>query len=282
MAYYYSDYEEVRNDFINKGIDVEHPGFHYSKEFMTAEAKEKYLLNNYARFVDTYPYSQSYLSRASREIRYIAELVFSEFSINARHGACVDLSSVLSRIFELEGYWNYIVKGALKIEFSKSLNIETEYFWPIDKGEFVAAHSWVNIPPFNVIDLSIKYQNFNTDVIKCLPDYIICDSFEDYKPVLRDIFSPEYIFLLKSRGVLESNMFNFYDKNLLRFVRTFRANKININNVSFYYIPTAITASDSGDLNSYNNITINGRTPATFYIDIVKPALNNFRTQVKE
>lgn len=278
MAKYYSSHEEINKDFIQKGINTSKQGFHYSKEFMDAEKLDGDILKNYARFVDTMQHQDEYIKKAEKEIQFISEVILKEYSKKARHGACIDLSLFLSRVLELEGYWNYIVKGALKIQFERTLNIPDKYFWPVDRGDFGAAHAWIYAEPFTVIDLSIKYQNYDLKTVKYLPDYILEQSAQQYSATVGDIFSPEAILYYRQMGVNEAQIISRHDSGLTRFMKTFEARKISKDKVTFFYIPVAITASDDGNLGTFNNLEINGMKPLAFYNKIIKPSLNQYRS----
>jgi hypothetical protein len=54
------------------------------------------------------------------------------------------MSIALSKIIEAEGYWNYIVKGSLSIDFPPEAKLKDRYFWSYDLGfKYAAAHAWL-------------------------------------------------------------------------------------------------------------------------------------------
>lgn len=59
---------------------------------------------------------------------------------------------------EAEGVWNYIVFGALPINFPKNSGLSQLHYWPVSSGSLpkIAAHAWCVVPPFGVVDLTIK------------------------------------------------------------------------------------------------------------------------------
>ncbi len=121
MVDYSADFQSVLNDFINHNIPIDSPGFYDNPNFINIENKNPTYLSNYAQFVQLRPYSQAYLIQAESTIIQIANLLRHELVSDGRLGACLDVCMVLSRILEREGIWNYLVQGALTLDFDNSL-----------------------------------------------------------------------------------------------------------------------------------------------------------------
>jgi hypothetical protein len=147
MASYDADLRALESDFRRRGIDTSTPGFYDHPAFVAAEQRDNTFLNRYARYVDVRQHPEDYIHRASVEIPVIAETLHGILVQDARQGACVDMSGVLSRTLDREGFWNYVVKGSLTITFPTHSGIGQRYFRTVDRGNFVAGHAWVVAPP---------------------------------------------------------------------------------------------------------------------------------------
>ncbi|WP_405152294.1 hypothetical protein [Paenibacillus sp. FSL K6-0108] len=95
--------------------------------------------------------------------------------MDGEKGACVNTLMMLSKVLEFEDFWSYSLKGALTINFSFDLNIRSKYFWPVDQGEFDAAHAWVATPPFTVLDLSVNQQHYQEREEARLPNMVVSE-----------------------------------------------------------------------------------------------------------
>ena len=150
----------LEKHFKKLNIDYNSIAFYDSNEFLKQEQKNNRFLELYANYVNEKKYSIEYIERAKKEIPLIAKILNQELKKDGRLGACIDISIVLSRILEKEGYWNYLTKGSLTIDFPIESKIETKYFWSVDDGEFQSGHTWVVAPPFNVIDIALRQQPY--------------------------------------------------------------------------------------------------------------------------
>src|SRR5258708_5001250 len=138
-----NEYADLQAMYRSYGIDATYPGFYDDKKFIRAESVDPAFLETYARYVESRPYDDPYLSRARREIPIIAEGVWGELVADGRLGACIDIGMILSRILEQEGFWNYMVKGSLTMHFPPAAKLGTRYYWSFDvvQQPFAAAHA---------------------------------------------------------------------------------------------------------------------------------------------
>ena len=264
-------FDEIESDFKEKGINIETPGFYDDPFFLKYEKVQPKYLNNYARFVDTKNYSIDYIKRAEKEIPLIIDVLYSELANDGRMGACLDISSLISKVLEEEGFWNYIVKGALTLRFRPELQIVPKYFWPLDYTNAVVGHAWVCAPPFNVIDIAIKQQPYNQNEDLYLPNYVLQKDKADASIVLvDDLASPEY---LKKNGLSDKSSLKDIDSDASKVIEVFQPSVFRDNNVSAKYITVAITAPDS-PLRQMKSICLNGKDAFTIYHSIIKPLIN--------
>lgn len=274
-------FDIISSDFLGNGIDVSEPGFYDHPAFISVEKKYPKYLNNYARYVQTQNYSSEYLDRAKKEIPFIAKVLHEELVKDGRLGACIDISMVLSRILEMEGYWNYIVKGALTLIFQPDSGIRTKHYWPIDFTNAQAGHVWVAAPPFNIIDITIKQQPFHEGEERFLPDYVIEEGYDIATVEFNDIFSPEArLYLRKSQGIIESKLIPYGAPEAAKVINVFKPYYIQQASVKMKYITVAISAPDS-PLKNMKNLCLLGRYGDSIYKEIIIPSLKEFRQNFK-
>lgn len=164
-----NEYGQLVNEFTAYNIPYEQIEFYNHPNFTAQERRDPVYLEKYASIVRDQPYSEEYLDRARTMIPRICSIIYDELVQDGAKGACVSISQMLSKL-EQEGFWNYCVKGALTIDFPMHVSIGSKYYWPVDRGQFDAAHAWVVAPPFTVIDLTIKQQPYQEGEEAYLPD----------------------------------------------------------------------------------------------------------------
>lgn len=234
-------------------------------------------LETYAKYVVSKDYTPEYLDKARKEIPKICEILFKELYTDGRLGACIDASMVLSRILEKEGYWNYIVKGSLAIDFPPELNIETKYFWTYDHGNFSSAHSWVYAPPFNVIDITVKQQGYSMGESKHLPNFVITEDFNEFTVSYKALISPEVRLYLRNQGIRNSEMLSHVEPRLPIFWKSFKPNLVEASNVKLQYIPVAMGAPEEKS-EKITSLKLNNRYGIDIYNQLVKPKLAAIRS----
>ncbi|SHH88739.1 hypothetical protein SAMN02745135_02555 [Caloranaerobacter azorensis DSM 13643] len=277
MIHFSAEHNDIVEDFINHGISIDRPGFYDDPEFIKIERRNNKFLCNYARYVQTKQYSEEYLKNAYKIIPYICKLLYNEFLTDSKPGECINISMILSKILEKEGFWNYIVKGALTINFPIEANITPKFFWPVDIYPVDAGHAWVVAPPFNVIDLTVKIQQYYENEEEFLPDYVIEDKINIGEITYQDIYSPECRRWLRNRGVRNSEMLKRCNPDVIEFSNVFKPNIIKYKGTELKYIPVACSASDA-PLEKMKNLCINGMYPIDIYRKVILPNLNKIKT----
>ncbi|PGW34015.1 hypothetical protein COE04_15895 [Bacillus cereus] len=266
-------YKEIEKDFLNNKIDVSAVAFYDSEEFKNVERNNPSYLENYAKFVQLKQYDSSYLNMVREKLPFIAELLYKELKKDGRLGACVDLSLTLSRILEKEGIWNHIVFGSLNIDFPPKSNLPRGHFWTInhDNRKRVAAHAWLVVPPFRVVDLTVKIQrNHSLKQRKYLPDMVLSEKVRSYVPKAEDLINDQIIYSYKESGI--KDVLALEIPKFKQFNNIFPAVSTKYNDTLLHYIPTAISAPD-GPLEEAFNLELNGRYGYKIYQDIIQPAL---------
>jgi hypothetical protein len=263
--------------FTKFGINTDSIGFYDSDSFLRAERLSSIFLENYAAFVQMQRYSESYINKATLEIPFIAKILHEELVKDGRLGACIDASIVLSRILEREGFWNFIAKGSLTINFPLIAMLENRYFWSVDFGEFAAAHAWVVAPPFNIIDITIQQQPFFKGEEKWLPPYIFQQNHKACKIQEQDIISPNARQVMKIRGI-RGSLLPHTKSNWKEFTKIFQANLIEMNGLTLKYSPVGIAAPDE-PLERVGTLNLSGRKGIELYKDLIVPSLKEFRKE---
>ncbi|WP_277017303.1 hypothetical protein [Flavobacterium lindanitolerans] len=265
----------LETEFKRLAIDFNNIGFYDSHNFLKVERHNPIFLEKYAEYVLSRAYFDEYIRKAELEIPFISSILNKELIRDGRLGACIDVSIVLSRILEKEGFWNYIPKGSLSIDFPTSSKIKTKYFWSVDVGDFQAGHCWVVAPPFNVIDLSVKQQPYMGKEQEYIPDYVCSESKSIPKVHEIDIMSPTMSNILELKGIKKDKL-NYIKDNFEQFQNTFKPIEISERGTSFKYITTAISAPDN-PLETITTLKLNDKYGIELYNDLVVPELKKLR-----
>ena len=277
MVDFTSSFQDILEEYKKHKINMNYPGFYDEPNFIKLEKSDSNYLETYASYVQLKNYSAEYLNCARTEIPCICEVLYQELASDGRLGACIDASMVLSRILEKEGFWNYVVKGSLTIEFPPQLNIETKYFWTFDIGDYKSAHTWVVAPPFNIIDITIKQQKYNDNGRNYLPNYIFKEEINNFTVSFRDLFSPNIREQLRAQGIRNSEMITHVKPRLEKYWQYFKPNLVDVSGTKLKYTPTGIGAPDS-KLEHIKSLKLNNRYGIDIYNNVVKPMLSEMRS----
>lgn len=219
-------------------------------------------------------YDVEYLQNVRVKLPIIAELLNKELIRNSRLGACIDISSTLSRILEEEGIWNHMVFGSLSIEFPEESKIPRKHFWSVDvKDNARAGHAWIFVPPYHVVDLTIKQQVYKQGEEQYLPSMVLSESDKEYTPTYKDLISPEVMRILTCQGIKPVNAINSTIPQFKMFNIDFKSISTAFNETKLHYIPTSVSAPDLKFIEA-RNLKLSGKYGYEIYRDIIKPALD--------
>jgi len=275
-----SDFNTISNDFIKQGIQIDKPAFYDSKPFLKVENQNEFYRYNYARFVQTRPYSNEYLIKARNEIRFISELLNQELIKDGQKGACIDTSLILSRMLEKEGFWNFPVSGKLTIKFPKCSKTPYLYFEPTNNIPD-CSHTWLFAPPFKVLDITIKQQKYTKDIESFIPNTIFSETMNNCQIEPRDIYIKD-LNKHKNKGKSNAKLMKPFNNHYGEFINTFKPYIINYQKTIFKYIALNITLPGStleevNDLNSNDIFRINDNNGLQIYNNIILPQLKEYR-----
>ena len=270
------DLAKLRDRFTTAGIPTDRPGFLDDPRFLALEQQDRYVLEDYARFTRWGQYDATYLDRAEKVIRIVVQEMHGALQRDANHGACVNASMVLSRILDRERIWNYMVNGALTIEFPAGSGFETFQFWPIDEDPGpgrTTGHKWVSATPFEVIDLTLRLQNYPTPFTDLLPDTVLESNPGRAEIVFSDLAAPGYFEECVRHKIWPLDELDAMWPNFRRSLSPdFPAAVVTDGGVTLKYVPTGIGASDE-PLERMGTIRFEGRSPLEFYNEVVVPRL---------
>lgn len=267
---------EIASELDSHGIDHRSPGFYDHAAFVAQERRDPQFLERYAQFVATVPSSAEYEARVRREVPLIASLVHQELVSDGRLGACIDIGMILSRILEREQIWNFQVKGSLTIDFQDVADLPPQYFWSVDisAAGFAAAHSWLVVPPFSIVDVALKQQPYRRGR-GYVPSLVITDGRDEAPRCVERIVSPDIrARVLRERGRIPRD--DVLARELapawLRVREWLPATVVKQDGVSLVYDAVAIGAPDAV-FEEMNQWLVNGRTGFELYNDVVAPSL---------
>lgn len=268
-------YQELLREFEAKQIPLDTPSFYDHTNFLTEELKDNGYLNKYSTFIALRPYTEQYLSEARIKIINIANILHRHFLQSERQGACIDISSILVRVLELEEVWCTCLKGGCSIKFPKSSNEGDVHFYSVTREQLCTpGHYWVYAPPFKIIDLSIKAQAYDGNKRRYIPDFIIAEDTTTSTINAEDIISPDIIYdLIHIHNIPKNKHLDSLCPSLNQVQRHLPAQIVEtINGAKIKYAPTATFAS-AGKLEGFGNIDFNGLTPYELYKEVIAPAV---------
>lgn len=266
------NYTDLKLEFESKNIPFDTPSFYDHKNFLAAEKTDGNYLNNYALFVASKPYTKEYLHEAKLKIVQIIETLHAHLVKNGRQGACIDISSILTRCLELEGIWCACLKGSVTLNFPKHSGEGDAHFYSIIKDQnCTTGHYWVYAPPFKIIDITIKEQQYGDSKKRFIPSFVLAEHAEVTSPEVEDIFSPEATReIYRAYGIPKEKQIEQYCKTLKIIDHYFPSQKIKTESgVTIKYIPLATHASVE-QLKEFENFDFNGLTPYEFYKKFIK------------
>lgn len=270
------NFDTVVSALTRQGIDCATVGFHDSPAFVAAERVDPSVLELLARFVESRSYSDAELETAERVIRAAAETVQAAVEADGRPGLCVVASGVLSRILDALGVWNYCAKATLTVEFPPEVSSSTRHFYSIDQGSFEAPHAVVIAPPFTLVDITARYQAYDTlGMAEALPRLVMDKTFTPYRWAVEDIVAPEMAPLRRGgRAGLEAFLRN-RNQPMLRAMRDLPGRQVALSNGgSLRYVVCGVGGYIEQLADLHGNANLNGQSPISLLRDVILPRLS--------
>ncbi len=271
MKYIELSLEQIEELLTQKKIPFDTVGFYDHENFIKEERKDPEFLEIYAAYVNKRNYSEQYLTQAEQIIQQVSNIFSDSMETIGRLGACVDVSTAISRVLDRLGVWNCVIKGCLTICYPSKANLPNSYFWAFDRRSFEAPHAWVYAPPFNVVDLTVKHQKFDKNHSDYLPNCLLAKTQAKAVPQVADIYNHQ---MMQTVAMHEINKHFNEVTNLQKYIYS---TEHVIDGVTFKYIPLAIGASEC-PLEKTQNIKFEGLYPYEFFKKNIfnkVPSVNN-------
>lgn len=267
--------EQLRRAFRSAGIDCSKPGFCDDREFLVIEQRDPRILEGYAHLIESQEYTPAYLDEARKKIEVVAEAVRAAIEADGSNSRCVHASAVIGRMLDELGIWNYQAKATLTITFPNHPEIEPVYFWAIDSSgrEFHSPHAIIVAPPFGIIDVTVKYQPYSSDVKRnLLPEKIVTDAFERATFDAGDLADDNLRLALHMQRIPFQQ---FMERRLPKWLEVFDwlpARSMKATNVNLKYVIIGVSGLQER-LKDIKSWTFAGRTPLQIYEQDVLPKL---------
>lgn len=266
--------QDLRETFEEYGIDYSQPGFYNDPNFIAQEQANPEFLKLYGFFVQFRDYDREYLDFVRRTLPRVAEVLHDELKRDGRLRACIDMSLGLTKVLERHSIWCAGVEGAFNADYPDS-SIEAKHLWHIDdeappqNGRKTPGHVWVLCPPFNIVDLTIKYQPYDEGQEAYLPDFILQEDTRPFTATLRDLCSPGVRNAIVQHGLTQDEYFE--RTPFAAFTRLMPPLHFKFSNTTLRYIPYSFTASDGQGIEGIHNLRFSGKSLLTVYEERIAP-----------
>lgn len=265
--------KRIRGRLERLGVDTGAPGFYDHPAFAAEEARDPDFLETYAWFVEDLDFTPEYLARARTRIREAATFMFEELREDGRTGACIDASTVLGRMLDREGIWNYAVKGALTILPPPVAGCRPTHFGPIvlPGNPASAGHVWLVAPPYRIVDVTVSRQTYHRGELRYLPDLMLAESAQPAHAEPADLLDPdafEHFVRAYGRAPTMADIERIAPGLAAR-VRAWGPVELSHGQARLRYVPCGITALD-GTLDKAKNLILRGKLPSALYAEFTK------------
>lgn len=262
--------KKLQSNFAKLGIDCEEPGFCDSEAFLRAEWSNPKIMENYAKYIEARAYSEAYLEDAAKKITHVAETVRRAIAADGRKGACVDASGMLGRMLDKLGIWNYVAKSTLTITYPADARIPNSHFWALDEGESEAPHAIVIAPPFGIIDVTVRYQQYSGRDTDYLPNSVVADQVQLVSWEPGDIANDELRGHLARLRIPFSEFMKRNQPHILAVMKDLPPRQVEINGTLLKYVIVAIGGAQE-QLEGINGYRPSGRTAMEIFQTEVTP-----------
>jgi hypothetical protein len=237
-------YAEIKEDFENRNIPIDSPGFYDHPNFLLIEEKNASYLSNYAKFVNDRPREASYDEFVKKTVPLVAATYHEKLIAQDKMVTSVDISNLISKALDRIGIWNYVVKGSITVDFPSASDIAKRHFWSIDYDGFKTDIGWVVAPPFYVVDVTLKLQDFSKAETEHLVSINCAEANSIIEPDIEDIMTPDACSLLASHNLPQSKYFDVISPQTGHFIKVFPAREVLSGDTQIKYIPLSVSASD--------------------------------------
>ena len=241
------------------GIDTSAPGFYDDPAFLREEEKHKKFLETYAQWVLDRPLTSNDEAKVRDILPRLAEIVRMRLDRHKWYAGCLPVTSMVSRMLDRMGVWNCVFRGSASIlDHEKK---EVRRFAMVDEHEgegFETGHMWLSVPPFPIVDLTLRHQRWGGDYFEeIVPATIIGEASEIIRLETDDVIASSVVNVHARReGRKDPQLYARLLKDQARFSKLFPPRKLVIGSLELRYVPSGVSASDV----PLEQININGRT----------------------
>lgn len=264
--------KRLERAFANRNIPVATPGFFDHANFLKAERGDPRFLELYARYVEARDYDDAYLATAATRIEIAAGAIEAAITADGRLGACVDASGMLGRILDQLGVWNYVAKATLTIDFPPDSGLTRRHFWVFDEGQFTAAHAIVVAPPYGIVDVTVRRQDYDEEQLPFLPKTVLAADWKSASWTAEDLANTSIRAALSARGITFQKYLERSDPDVLEVMRVLPPREASFGNTRLKYIIVAV----GGTIEPLEGITGYkpcGRTAAQIFEEDIRPKI---------
>lgn len=262
-------YTDLIEDFANRNIPIDTPGFYDHPNFMKIEEKNASYLSNYAKFVDYRPREQSYDNYVKQAVPRVAGIYHEKFMEHGGLKPDTDIAAMISKTLEKMNIWNYVVKGSMTIKFPAESEVDTRYFWSLDHDGFTTAHVWLVVPPFYVVDVTLSLHSFSATETSYMAPLICAEANNIVEAEIEDVISEGYCSHLQNINVARSDYFAAISPQTEKFIDVFPAREVLLESTKIKYIPVSVSAPDV-PFEQMTSIRFEGQTAFELYENEIK------------
>lgn len=237
-------YAAIDSIFRDRQIDLSKPGFYDHPAFIELEKADQFMPEKYAAWVRDKGYEPEYLQKVRDMLPRFCEILADRLEAERRIGYCKDITLTAGRFLDRLGIWNYPISGSFTVSLTEHPSLGRRYLKLIDvladQGG-VTGHYWLAVPPFKVVDVAARLQNWDAAEFRTIiPKVITAEAGEWFTAREGDIIAPD---------VPASTLARFRRQilDLPRFQREgFHALRIDSGSTRMDYVPQGIVFSYEG------------------------------------
>lgn len=256
-------YEKIASAFVDMGCDITAPSFCHSPAFLHAERTVKTIVDDYADFVLTRPVADVAAVRAT--ILKTCDFIHRKLKAEGQLGACIDISMLVCEFLAAQGIWSFATKGGLTLHQPSAPRSAWLRMAPITATDNPSStgHSWVVVPPFDVVDLTVFLQPYPEPWARQLDHGFIAESnMDSTSAVVEDLVDPDAMDAVQQAGGLDA-VFND-TPTLERRIKEIGPKRLHLPDVELRYIATGAALAES-PLRRMRNIELGGKFAADLY-----------------
>ena len=268
-------YPDLLEDFTNRSIPVDVPGFYDHPNFIQVEEKNASYLSNYAKFVDYRPREQTYDEYVKDVVPMIAKIFHKKIIEHGSLKVDTSLVGLISKTLEKMNIWNYVVKGSMTLDFPVESQIDKRHFWSLDHDGFKTAHVWLVVPPFYVVDVAFLLHPFSETELKYVAPFVCADANQIIKAEIEDVISEGYCSHLQKINVPRLDYFAVISPQTEKFINVFPARGVLSSTTKIKYIPVSVSAPDVS-FEQMTTIRFQGQTAFELYENVIKGLVEKY------